>query len=293
MLDVRPMWIDLERPTDAERAEAEAKLGARIPSRETLREIELSSRVHSENAVLFLNAPHFQDASARGPLGFVLSAELLVTQHGGHHRFVPDLQRDLERTPARSSTDVFLRALERIVDDSADALESIEAEAAETAERVFHEQASERRLKPTLRRVGELGSQMARTHNALLDLDRIATHLRDNPAAWFDEDAKRRLETIQGDLRSLLVFEEQLGDRVQFLLDGVLGQINIDQNEIMKVMTVASVVGVPPTVLVGVWGMNFRNMPELEWHFGYFLALATVFASAAIPLLWFRRKGWI
>lgn len=293
MLATRPLWIDLEKPTDAERAEVEAKLGFRIPAREIIREIELSSRVRITEDALFLNVPHFNDAESCGPLGFVLTADVLVTQRGASHRFLIDLADKLEHEPAKSSTDLFLRAMERIVDDTADCLEKIEAESAETTRRVFHEDSSERTLKATLRRVGELGSEMARTHNALLDLDRIAAHLHEAPAPWFDDDAKHRLELLHGDLRSLIDFEEQLGDRVQFLLDGVLGQINIDQNEIMKVMTVASVVGIPPTVLVGVWGMNFKNMPELEWHLGYFMALALVVLSAALPLLWFRRKGWL
>lgn len=294
MLHTHSHWIDLCKPTDAERAEVEQKLGFRIPAREIIQEIELSSRVRLTESALFLNVPHFYDsAGVGGPLGFVLTADVLITQRAEPHHLFQELAERLESSPVRSSTDLFLRAMEQIVDDTADRLEKIEAEAAETTRRVFQEDSSERTLKSTLRRVGELGSEMARTHNALLDLARIAAHLHDRPAAWFDADARRRLESLHGDLRSLTEFEEQLGGRVQFLLDGVLGQINIDQNEIMKVMTVASVVGVPPTVLVGVWGMNFKYMPELEWHLGYAVALATVVLSAAIPLLWFRRKGWI
>jgi len=73
----------------------------------------------------------------------------------------------------------------------------------------------------------------------------------------------------------------------------VLGLINMDQNEVMKVMAVASVVGIPPTVLVGIWGMNFAAMPELHWHFGYAIALAVIGLSIVLPLLWFKRRGWL
>jgi len=294
MLEYREHWIDLCKPTDAERKEVEAKLGFRIPAREIIREIELSSRVRITEGALFLNVPNFYDSPGNGgPLGFVLTADTLVTQRGDAHRILDDLVGKLAQAPGRSSTDLFLRMFEQIVDDTADLLEKIEAEVAHLTRKAFQENSSERALKITLRRVGELGSQMARTHNSLLDLSRVTTHLHEKNPPWFDAETTRRLDLVHGDLRSLIDFEEQLGTRVQFLLDGVLGQINIDQNEIMKVMTVASVVGVPPTVLVGVWGMNFKNMPELEWHYGYFIALAIVFLSGGVPLLWFHRKGWI
>lgn len=103
----------------------------------------------------------------------------------------------------------------------------------------------------------------------------------------------RRIKLIQKDLASLTEFEQQMGDRIEFLLDSVLGLINMDQNEVMKVMAVASVVGIPPTVLVGIWGMNFAFMPELKWHDAYFWALGLIGLSMVLPLAWFRRRGWI
>lgn len=288
-------WFDLHHATDAERSEVEAALGFAMPARETIREIELSSRVRRSDDGLVLNIPHFCDgATESGPLGFVLTKTLLVTEHALEHKVLSDLADELETNPVQGSTDLLLRALERITDQLADRLETIEGEVAEATRHVFQRTSNEKKLKPVLRRVGEIGSEMARTHNSLLGLLRIAGHLKQEPAPpWFDDAHLARNLAVLGDLKSLNEFEEQLGERLQFLLDGVLGQINIDQNEIMKVMTVASVVGVPPTVLVGIWGMNFKYMPELEWHLGYFIALALVFASAAIPLLWFRAKGWL
>src|ERR1700761_8809437 len=94
------------------------------------------------------------------------------------------------------------------------------------------------------------------------------------------------------DVASLSDYETRLSDKIQLLLDAVLGFINIQQNELFKILTIVSVVGVPPTILVGVWGMNFKAMPELSWSLGYPLALIAIVASGVLPLLWFKRRGW-
>jgi magnesium transporter len=91
---------------------------------------------------------------------------------------------------------------------------------------------------------------------------------------------------------SLSDYETRLSDKIQLLLDAVLGFINIQQNDLFKILTIVSVVGVPPTILVGIWGMNFKEMPELNWSFGYPLAWLAVIASRLLPLLWFKRRGW-
>lgn len=87
-------------------------------------------------------------------------------------------------------------------------------------------------------------------------------------------------------------YETRLIDKVQLLLGAVLGFINIRRNELFKIPTIVSVVGVPPTILVGVWGMNFKHMPELDWTFGYPLAWLAIIASGVLPLIWFKRRGW-
>ncbi len=94
------------------------------------------------------------------------------------------------------------------------------------------------------------------------------------------------------DVVSLSDYETRLSDKIQLLLDAVLGFINIQQNELFKILTIVSVVGVPPTILVGVWGMNFKHMPELDWTFGYPLAWLAIIASGVLPLIWFKRRGW-
>jgi len=79
---------------------------------------------------------------------------------------------------------------------------------------------------------------------------------------------------------------------VQFLLDAILGFINTEQNEIFKVLTIASVVGIPPTFIASMYGMNFRNMPELSWTWGYEYGLALIAISTILPIIWFKLRGW-
>ena len=91
---------------------------------------------------------------------------------------------------------------------------------------------------------------------------------------------------------SLSDYELRLSDKIQLLLDAILGFVNIQQNDLFKILTIVSVAGVPPTIMVGIWGMNFKFMPELGWTYGYPLAWFAVIASAALPLIWFKWRGW-
>ena len=117
-------------------------------------------------------------------------------------------------------------------------------------------------------------------------------YVENNGAAWLPPEATSRLQTLRQDIYSLSQYDEHLTNKLQLLLDATLGLINIDQNNIIKVLTVVSVVGVPPTLVASMYGMNFHNMPELAWSWGYPYALALIALSAVAPLLWFRWRGW-
>ena len=105
-------------------------------------------------------------------------------------------------------------------------------------------------------------------------------------------ELKPRLETLRQDVASLNDYDAHLLNKVQLLLDATLGLINIDQNNIIKVLTIVSVVGVPPTLVASMYGMNFEHMPELHWAWGYPYGLALIALSAILPLLWFKWRGW-
>jgi magnesium transporter len=128
--------------------------------------------------------------------------------------------------------------------------------------------------------------------DVLLGVGRVATFAGDVGSQWITPASKKRLQAVSKDVASLGDYETRLSDKIQLLLDAVLGFISIQQNDLFKILTIVSVVGVPPTILVGIWGMNFKEMPELNWSFGYPLAWLAVIASGLLPLLWFKRRGW-
>lgn len=291
-------WVDLCQPTVEELAEASRRVGFSIPDRARISEIEFSSRVRVEGEALILNLPRFQYESVHqvAPLGFVIAAHALVVQREHAIDAMATLEADLDRHPCHGPVDLFLRIIERIVDGLADLLESLESTLSESSRAAFNQgkgRKKTRHLERMLHDVGQMGRRIGALHNSLHGLLRMFTYLDEATPDWFDNGAPKRIKLIRKDLASLSEFEQQLGDRIQFLLDSVLGLINMDQNDVMKVMAVASVVGIPPTVLVGVWGMNFAHMPELHWHYGYVIALAVIVFSIVLPLLWFRRRGWI
>ncbi|MEE7546777.1 magnesium transporter [Xanthomonas sp. Kuri4-1] len=292
--DTDAVWVDLCRPDAQELDTATRRAGFALPDRASISEIEFSSRVRSVDGTLFLNLPRFQEQDGGvSPLGFALSPQVLVTQREHPVESLQAIARDLEAHPCDGPVDLFLRMLEHIVDRLADRLESLEGEITDTTRNAFDNPQKTRDLERMLRQVGVMGRRIGALHSTVHGLLRLATYLDEAAPEWFGAHAPRRIKLIQKDLASLTEFEQQMGDRIEFLLDSVLGLINMDQNEVMKVMAVASVVGIPPTVLVGIWGMNFAFMPELKWHDAYFWALGLIGLSMVLPLAWFRRRGWI
>jgi len=142
-------------------------------------------------------------------------------------------------------------------------------------------------------RTGRTSERMARIHYTLVCLDRMAKFTVERAREWLGAETIARLQAVSSDIASLVQFAETLVSRVQLLQDAATGIINIDQNDVMKVLTVASVVGIPPVLVVGIYGMNFKDMPELNWAWGYPYALAMVVVTALLPLVWFKWKDWI
>jgi len=148
-------------------------------------------------------------------------------------------------------------------------------------------------LRSTLSRVGGVADHMSRIRDALLGLGRIAAYVMESGVEGAPPVNAARIKAIRADIASLTDYEAHLSGKVQFLLDATLGFINIEQNEIVKTLTIASVVGIPPVLVAGIYGMNFRVMPELTWTFGYPFAVGLILLSALVPLLWFKLRRWM
>ncbi len=298
-------WVDLLEPTAAERATFERTFGLRVPGKEELAEIETTSRLRSEKDALYLTAPLIFAAEDEpwilAPTGFVLGKNVLLTVRFAKSAAFDAVRAELEPAPTFAPALAFVRLLEVLVDRMADLLEGSGRDLDDASHVIFrphgpqrvklsHETAMLRRL---MIRTGRTSERMARIQYALVCLDRMAKFTVERGREWFPRDMANRLQVVSSDIASLVQFAEALVSRVQLLQDAATGIINIDQNDVMKVLTIASVVGIPPVLVVGVYGMNFKNMPELDWAWGYPYALALVVITALLPLIWFKLKDWI
>lgn len=297
------VWIDLLDPADDEARLVAELTGLHVPTRAELSEIESSSRMRRQGDTLYLSLPLAMLSDLVRPLGFVLSRDRLITV-----RFTALPSFDAvtasyatEGNRPNSSLDVFLALLEAMVDALADVLER-QGESLDRASRhIFHPRAATRRrpirmdqaLRAMLREVGAAGDLSTKIRDTLLGVARVAQYVVGTVGDWIAAAQRARFDTLRADLTSLTDFQTHLSDKVQFLLDATLGFINIEQNNTIKVLTIVSIVGIPPTFIASLYGMNFHDIPELSWSFGYWYALAGMALSAVLPLVWFRLRGWL
>jgi magnesium transporter len=293
------LWVDLVDPTDEEREQGKQLLGERLPTREETSAIELSSRFRSSPTLLRVNIPSFVraegDHGASTPLGFMLTPKVLVTV-----RYADSLAFDTVMksfgTDARPtcSDDVFMQLIESIVDVGADRIEAVSNKLSKLSQAVFSESKAQRRiLRGSLFELGALQRQITQIRAALVGVYRVVTFLCEVSPTWISKELHERFKTVHADIGSLNEFEQQLSERLQFLLDAVLGFINNDQNDIMRVLTVVSVATVPPMILAGIWGMNFKSIPEYDWPHGYVFAWCMILLSILVPLGIFKLKKWV
>jgi magnesium transporter len=298
------VWIDLLGPTPEEAAEVEGTTGFAIPSREALSEIETSSRLRVRNHTLYLSTPilsHGDTADAElTPMGFILSSKVLVTVRFAELRAIEAARVEIARIHEPSSACVFVLLQEAVVDRVADLLEAGGAELDVLSHRIFRAagRGGERiaktnaQLRLTLVSVGQLGDRLGKIRGSLLGVARIAPFAAEVGRDWIGPEFQARLGAVRADVLSLADYETHLESKNQFLLDAVLGFISTEQNDLFKILTIVSVVGVPPTLIASIYGMNFAIIPELHWTYGYPYALAAIVLSAVLPVVWFKWKGW-
>jgi magnesium transporter len=294
-----PIWIDLTNPSEEERQQAALFLGTRLPTRDQTSAIELSSRLRSSESVLRLNVPSFVrthgEKGLMTPLGFVLTPKMLASIRYAESLSFDQVASAIGGAGApQSATDVFIALMESIVEVGSDRLEALSNNLSNLSEAVFSDGRSERRLlRRALFQVGVMQRQVTQIRAAMLGVSRVITYLCDAAPPWIGSELHRPFRSIQADIGSLGEFQQQLSDRLQFMLDAVLGFINNDQNDIMKVLTIVSVVTVPPMILAGIWGMNFKSIPEYNWPHGYAFGLTMIVLSMMLPLIWFKIKNWL
>ena len=309
------VWLDLVEPTADEEAVVEAKLGIDIPTREELAEIEASSRLYQEDGAAFMTANLIRrgenDQPESSPVTFIIKDNTLVTIRYHHPQAFPVyVKRAMKpQTTAMTGWGIYISLLEAVVDRAADHLERVALIVDETSRKTFgtgrlmgsgQKRQPRRRdvnLEELIENIGEEGDFTSKMRESLVSIGRVVAFM----TAIVDQmkqtkemkENRARIRILQRDIQSLTDHASFLSGKISFLLDAVLGLISIEQNGIIKIFSVAAVVFLPPTLVASIYGMNFQAMPELNWEYGYPLAIFLMVVSAILPFVYFKRKGWL
>ncbi|MEO5868026.1 MAG: CorA family divalent cation transporter [Sphingomonas sp.] len=297
-------WIDLVDPTDEEVKTVASAFGIDVPTLADLEKIEATSRLRMVGKTLYMSAPLLSgtdtDLWVVAPVGFILTATVCITVRFVALAAFDAVAKDIASRADIAPAEILTRLLEEIVDRAADHLERGSAVINDTSQAIFFDQPKQRQLSKNttllhqaMRSIGRVSDRTSRVRYTFLSIGRMATFVIDRCTPKIEPPIRERLEAVKHDIASLDEFEASLSARIQMLQDAAAGFISIEQNDVVKVLTVVSVVGVPPVLVVGIYGMNFKHMPELAWLWGYPYALALCLASIILPLLWFKWRGWI
>lgn len=293
------VWLDLCQPDAAETRACEDAAGLQLPRREDIQGIGLAGRNRSQGDALFLQMSSFADAEDEHkrstPLSLVLTPRLLVSQryaHSGTFDNAAGQWHETQRDDGAASA--FAELIETMAERTAQSMQKVADEVADLSRKVFTATREDTRtLRRWLVHVGHLEARLARSRGSLLGITRIVAFTCENDADWIPDVQRSRISMVRSDLGALDEFDEQLTGKLQFLLDSIFGFISVNQNSVMKLFTVVAVAAFPPTVLAGIWGMNFKAMPALSQPWGYPMALGTIALSILVPLGIFKWRGWL
>ncbi|MEZ5498149.1 MAG: magnesium transporter CorA family protein [Steroidobacteraceae bacterium] len=298
----RAVWIDLLEPTSEDETLVENGLGIDVPTREEMREIEPSSRFYDENGALYMTATLVtrldEDLPEAAQVTFILGNGFLVTNRYvdplPFRRFAAQLERGA--SGINTSGSVFAALMEAIVNRIADVIERAASDLDGISKEIFA--ASDgRRVRPdyedVLARVGQSGELISKARESLGSLGRLLVFAQQNSLVPLPQDVLSRLRVVSRDVSQMADHAGFLGNKLAFILDATLGMINFDQNNILKIFSVATVVLLPPSVIGAIFGMNFAHLPWSQTHWGFGMTLGIMAVSAILPVIYFKRRGWL
>src|SRR5690242_7849710 len=299
-------WIDLEEPTNDEERLVERCIGVNVPTQDESAEIEPSSRLYEKNGALYMWVSGLRGDDethpTTTPTSSVLAGNRLVTVRYATPKpvrtFENHARRDLELV--RDGPTALVRLLDAIIDRLADEIERVSTTMEQLSQEIFTEQQDERRipaarLTALLTRIGRTQTLLTKIRYSAVSTVRMLSFFGGSNLVHDNEQKELRhhVTSLTSDVTSLSEHASFLSDNLTFLLDASLGLISIEQNAAMKLFSWAAVIFLPPTLVAGIFGMNFHYMPELNWRYGYPFSLVLMLVTAIGPYLYFKKRGWI
>lgn len=298
------LWIDLLNPTAEEEKNVEAELGIEIPTREEIWKNQVLNRFYQENETSYMTAAIITKVDSPYPqtssITFILMPKRLLTiRYISPTSFQYFAQR-MARTPnkfCKSGGHMLEGLLEDVITRVAYNSEMVVEELDSLSHDIFNmdndssRKSPSQRMKGVLKRLATAADLNSKINESLHSISRLLNFFRQIEENSKDLNAK--IDVLVTDVMALQKQTSFLASKVNFQQDATLGMINIEQNLIIKLFSVISVFLLPPTLIAGVFGMNFEHMPELHWEYGYPMALIMMGIAASIPLILFRRKGWL
>lgn len=287
-------WIDAHEPSDDERTQLQAFLSTALPESDDVEEIEFSARYFTDNAGIHVRSLFLAQSEGRHntvTVAFILQNERLITLREGELADFRLLRMRARRGQVKVHTpqELLVIMFEQKVENLADALEDIHRKLEEVSYLVLEVIGSD--LEDAIDQLAKLEDSNGKIRLCLMDTQRsisfLQRHLRNHP------ELQETAREIIRDVDTLMSHTTFLFDKINFLMDSTQGFINIAQNKIIKIFSIAAVVFLPPTLVASIYGMNFQYMPELNLRLGYPGALGMMFLAGIAPYWFFKRKGWL
>jgi magnesium transporter len=299
------LWIDLIEPTREEDLLVERHLNIEIPTREEMADIEPSEILYNENNARYMTARVLCSSDTDTPklidVSFILTERALVTVRYGEPRsFTLFMSRAVKPGGCRHQPEAVLDGLiETIIDRAAEILGTVGSRIDRLSQTIFENerQGTTRRaasFRAALKSIGRKGDVISNVRESMVSIERLLLFLSASiPRPQRQRGFQAEWRTALRDVQSIEEHATFLSNKLQFLLDATLGLVTIEQNDIIKLFSVMSVIFLPPTLIASLYGMNFELMPELRWDFGYPFAIGLMILAAALPYLFFRWKRWL
>ena len=294
---VQPVWVDLDAPTPQEKGWIAQHFGVTIPDDAVDDDLEDSARFYEEdNGELHIRSDFLIDddeAPRNVRVAFILFRNVLFSVHAEELPVFRLLRLRARRIPAliEDAKDVLLKLYDADAEYSADALEGIYDSLEKVSARVLKQQLNDQMAGEVLNAIAREEDLNGRIRRNVMDTRRAVSFMM--RSRMLNAEQFEEARQILRDIDSLDSHSTFLFDKINFLMNATVGFININQNKIIKIFSVASVALLPPTLIASIYGMNFKAMPELSWELGYPFAIAVMVASVAAPFIYFRRKGWL